>query len=125
MLLPSFAHISSFYRYYLHRPAHQNEAAMTRAGIESTEKQDIRRRYVGKQTPWANHRKLSAAQVMGGKPLMKLESEQKLKEFLQAEKAAHNAAKGRIGKAKAKEPAKRKAHAPPSSSEFCVQLIGM
>ena len=56
---------------------------------------------------------------------MKLESEEQEKELLQAEKAAHNAAKGRIGKAKAKELTKRKAHTPPSFSEFCVPLIGV
>ena len=66
-----------------------------------------------------NRKNLTAARVMGGKPLMKLESEQKLKEWLQAEQAAYYAAKGRIGKAKAKEPTKRKAHMPHSSSEFC------
>ena len=35
-----------------------------------------------------NRKNLTAARVMGGKPLMKLESEQKLKEWLQTEKAA-------------------------------------
>ena len=55
---------------------------------------------------------------------MKLESEQKLKEWLQTEQAAHYAAKGRIGKAKANEPTKRKAHTP-RSSEFCLPLIGV
>ena len=49
---------------------------MTRAGIESIEKQDIRRRYAGKQAPRANRKKLTAATVMDGKGLMKLESEQ-------------------------------------------------
>ena len=98
---------------------------MTRADIESIEKQDIRRRYAGKQAPWVNRKNLTAARVMGGKPLMKLESERKLKEWLQTEQAAHYAAKGRIGKAKAKEPTKRKAHTPRSSSEFCLPLIGV
>ena len=98
---------------------------MTRADIESIEKQDIRRRYAGKQAPWVNRKNLTAARVMGGKPLMKLESEQKLKEWLLREKAAHNAAKGRIDKAKAKEPTKRKAHTPHSSSEFCLPFIGV
>ena len=98
---------------------------MTRAGIESIEKQDIRRCYAGKQAPWVNRKNLTVARVMGGKPLMKLESEQKLKEWLQTEQAAQYAAKGRIGKAKAKEPTKRKAHTPRSSSEFCLPLIGV
>ena len=98
---------------------------MTKADIESIEKQDIRRRNADKQAPRANSRNLTAARVMGGTPLMKLESEQKLKEWLQTERAAHNAAKGRIDKAKAKEPTKRKAHTPRSSSEICLPLIGV
>ena len=125
ILLPSFTQISSFYWYYLRRLAHQIEAALTRADVESIEKQDIRRRYASKQAPRANCKNLTAARVMSGKPLMKLESEQKLKEWLQTEKVAHNAAKGRIDKAKAKEPTKRKAHTPHSSSEFCLPLIGV
>ena len=52
---------------------------MTRADIESIEKKDIRRRYAYKQALRVNRKKLSAAQVMGGKPLIELESEQKLK----------------------------------------------
>ena len=59
----------------LRRLAHQSEAAMTRADIESIEKQDIRRRYAGKQAARANRKNLTAARVMSGKPLMKLESE--------------------------------------------------
>ena len=62
---------------------------------------------------------------MGGKPLVKLESEQKLRGWLQTEQAAHYAAKGRIGKAKAKEPTKRKAHTPRSFFEFCLLLMGV
>ena len=72
-----------------------------------------------------NRKNLTTARVMGGKPLMELESEQKLKEWLQTEKAAHNATRGRIDKAKTKEPTKRKAHYPHSSSEFCLPLIGV
>ena len=98
---------------------------MTRAGIESIEKQDIRRCYAGKQAPWVDRKNLTAARVMGVKPLMKLGSEQNLKEWLQTEQAAHYAAKGRIGKAKAKGPTKRKEHTPHSSSEFCLPLIGV
>ena len=48
---------------------------MTRADIESIKKQDIRHRYAGKQAPRANRKKLTAATVMDGKGLMKLESE--------------------------------------------------
>ena len=72
-----------------------------------------------------NRENLTAVRVIGGKLLMKLESEQKLIEWPQTEQAAHYAAKGRIGKAKAKEPTKRKAHTPRSSSEFCLPLIGV
>ena len=60
----------------LHHLAHQSEAAMIRANIESIEKQDIRHRYAGKQAPRANRKKLTATTVMDGKELMKLESEQ-------------------------------------------------
>ena len=67
---------------------------MTRADIESIEKQDIRRRYAGKQARWVNRKNITVARVMGGKPLMKLESEQKLKEWLQTEQAAHYATRG-------------------------------
>ena len=49
---------------------------MTRADIESIEKQDIRRRYAGKKAPWANRKKLTAATVMDGKGLMELEIEE-------------------------------------------------
>jgi len=77
---------------------------MTRADIESIEKQDIRRRYAGKQAPRANRKKLTATTVMDGKGLMKLESEQQEKELLQAVRSAG----GGEGKAKAKEPTKRK-----------------
>ena len=98
---------------------------MTRADIESIEKQDIRRRYVGKQAPWVNRKSLTAARVMGGQPLTKRESEQKLKEWLQTEQAAHYAAKRRIGKAKAKEPTEHNSHTPRSSSEFFLPLIGV
>ena len=48
---------------------------MTRADTEFTERQDIRRRYVGKQSPRASRKKFTAAAVMGGKELMELESE--------------------------------------------------
>ena len=61
---------------------------MTRTDIESIEKQDIRRRYAGKQAPRANRKKLTAALVMDGKGLMKLESEQQEKELLQAVRSA-------------------------------------
>jgi len=56
----------------LRRLAHQSEAAMTRADIESIEKQDIRRRYAGKQAPRASRKKLTAAVVVGGQEIMKL-----------------------------------------------------
>ena len=104
--------------------AHQSEAAITRADIESIEKQDIRRRYAGKQAPRASRRKLTAAVVVGGKEIMKLESEHDEKERLQVEKAARNAMKGKKGKAKAEVPTKRKAHTPRTPSEFCLPLIG-
>ena len=55
---------------------------MTRADIESIEKQDIRCRYAGKQAPRANCKKLTATTVTDGKGLMKLESEQQEKELL-------------------------------------------
>ena len=51
----------------LHRLAHQSEAAMARSDIESIEKQDIRRRYVGKQAPRTSRKKLSAKLVVGGR----------------------------------------------------------
>ena len=60
---------------------------MTKADIESIEKQDIRRRNADKQAR-ANCKNLTATRVMSNKPLMELESEQKLKEWLQTEKAA-------------------------------------
>ena len=53
---------------------------MTRADIESIEKQDIRNRYAGKQAPRASRKKLTATTVMDGKGIMKLESEQQEKE---------------------------------------------
>ena len=59
---------------------------MARADIESTEKQDIRCRYVGKQTPQASCKKLTAAVVMSGKGHMKLENEHNEKERLEVEK---------------------------------------
>ena len=61
---------------------------MTRADIEPIGKQDIRRRYVGKQAPRTSQKKLSAALVVGGRELMKLESGHNEKErlLLQAEK---------------------------------------
>ena len=92
---------------------------MTRADIESIEKQDIRRRYAGKQAPQANRKKLTAALVMDGKGLMKLESEQQ-KELLQAVRSAGG---GKKGKAKAKEPTKRKVYTLLGFSEFCLPLI--
>ena len=64
----------------LRRLAHQSEAAMTRAGIESIEKQDIRRRNAGNQAPRENRKKLTATLVMDSKGFMKLESEQQVKE---------------------------------------------
>ena len=97
---------------------------MTRADIESIEKQDIRRPYAGKQAPPASRRKLTAAVVVCGKEIMKLESEYDEKERLQVEKVARNAMKGEKGKAKAEVPTKRKAHTPRTPSEFCLPLIG-
>ena len=98
---------------------------MTRADIGSIEKQDIRRRYAGKQAPRANRKKLTAVTVMDGKGLMKLESEEQEKELLQGEKVASSAARGKKGKAKAKEPTNQRAHTLHSSSEFCLPLIGV
>ena len=95
---------------------------MTRADTEFTERQDIRRRYVGKQSPRESRKRFTAAVVMGGKELMELESE---KERPAVEEVAHNAMKGKKSKAKAKEPTKRKAHTPGTSSEFCLPLIGV
>ena len=106
----------------LHRLAHKSETAMNRADIESAEKQDIRRRYVGKQAPRASRRKLAAAVVMGGKGLVGLESE---KERLEVEKVARNAMKRIKSKAKAKELTKRKAHTPGTPPEFCLPPIGV
>ena len=97
---------------------------MTRADIESIEKQDIRHRYAGKQAPRASCKKLTAAVVVGGKEIMKLESEHDEKEWLQVEKAARNAMKGKKGKAKAEVPTERKAHTPRTPSEFCLPFIG-
>ena len=56
----------------LRRLACQSEAAMTRADIESIEKQDIRRRYAGKQAPRVNRKRLTATMVIDGKELMKM-----------------------------------------------------
>ena len=53
---------------------------MTRVDIESTEKQDIQCHYVGRQVPQASRKKLTGAVVIGGKGLMKLESEHSEKE---------------------------------------------
>ena len=95
---------------------------MTRADIESIEKQDIRRCYAAKQAPRANRKRLAATTVMDGKGLMELESEQQEKELLQA---VRSAGRGKKGKAKAKEPTKRKVFTFLSSSEFCLPLIGV
>ena len=57
---------------------------------------------------------------MDGKELMKPESEHNEKERLEVEEVARNAMKGKKGKAKAKEPTKRKAHTPGTSSESCL-----
>ena len=73
----------------------------------------------------ASHKKLTAALEADGKELMKPESEQTEKERRQAEKVAQSAVKGGKGKAKAKEPAKRKANSPLGSSEFRLPLIGV
>ena len=59
---------------------------MTRTDIESIEKQDNRRRYVGKRAPRTSRKKHSAALVVGGRGLMKLESGHNEKERLQAKK---------------------------------------
>ena len=71
---------------------------MARADIESIENQDIRRRYVGKQAPRANCKKLTSALVMDSKGLMKFESEQQEKELLQMARSA-----GRVKKAKRRQ----------------------
>ena len=60
---------------------------------------------------------------MGGKELMKLESEYREEEWLVVEKAACNAMKGKKSKAKAKEPTKPKAHTPGTTFEFCFSLM--
>ena len=70
-------------------------------------------------------KQLTAAVVVGGKEVMKLESVRNEKERLQVEKAARNAMKGEKGKAKAEEPTKRKAHTSRIPSEFCLPLIGV
>ena len=98
---------------------------MTRAGIESTDEQDIRCRYVGKQAPWASRKKLTGMVAIGGKELVKLESEHSEKERLEVERVVRNVMKGKKGKAKAKEPTKPKAHTTGTSSEFCLPLIGV
>ena len=72
-----------------------------------------------------NRKKLTAALVMDGNGLLKLDSEQQETELLQAEKVALNAVKGKKGKAKAKEPVGRKTHTSHSSSGFCLPLIGV
>ena len=96
---------------------------MTRADIESTEKQDIRCRYVGKQAPRASCKKLTGAVAIGGKEFMELESEYSGKERLEVEKVVRNAMKGKKGKTKAKEPTKPKVHTPGTSSEFFLPVI--
>ena len=58
--------------------------------------------------------------VMDGKGLMKLESEQQEKELLQAVRTAGGEKKG---KAKAKEPTKRKVYTLLGSSECFLPLI--
>ena len=57
---------------------------------------------------------------MDGKGLMKLESEQQEKELLQAVRIAGG---GKKGKAKAKEPTKRKVYTLLGSSECFLPLI--
>ena len=59
---------------------------------------------------------------MDGKGIMKLESEQQEKELLQA---VRTAGRGGKGKAKAKEPTKRKVYTLLGSSGFCLLLIGV
>ena len=71
---------------------------MTRANIESIEKQDIRHRYAGKQAPRANRKKLTAALVMDGKGLMKLKSKQQEKELLEAVHSAGGGGRQSKGK---------------------------
>ena len=80
--------------------------------IESIEKQDIRRRYAGKQAPRESRKKLTATVAVGGREIVGLESKHNEKERLQVEKAARNAMKGKKGKAKAEEPTKQR-HIPP------------
>ena len=63
--------------------------------------------------------------VIGDKGLMKLESKHSEKGRLEVEKVVRNAMKGKKGKAKAKEPAKLKAHTSGTSPEFCLPLIGI
>ena len=106
----------------LRRLARQSDAAMLSADTESIEKQDIRRRYIGKQAPRPNSKKLTAALVIDGMGLMKLESEQRKNELLQAVCSA-----GRMGngKAKVKEPTKRTLYTLLGSSEFFLPLIGV
>ena len=98
---------------------------MTRADIESTEKQNIWCHYAGKQAPWASCKKLTGVVIIGGKGLMKFESGHSEKERLEIEKVVRNAMKGKKGKAKAKEPTKPKAHTPGTSPEFCLPLVGV
>ena len=61
---------------------------MTRTDIESFEKQEIQRLYVGKLNPRANRKKLTATMIVDGKGRMKLESEQQENELLQAVRSA-------------------------------------
>ena len=70
-------------------------------------------------------KQLTAAVVVGGKEVMKLESVRNEKERLQVEKAARNAMKGEKGKAKAEEPTKRKVYTLLDSPKFCLPLIGV
>ena len=86
---------------------------MTRADIESTEKQDIRCRYVGKQAPWASRKKLTGMVAIGGKELVKLESEHSEKERLEVEKVVRNTVKGKKVKRRQRSLQNRR-HIPPA-----------
>ena len=85
---------------------------MTRADIESIEKQDIQCRYVGKQAPQANRKKLTAIVAMDDKGLMKLEGEQLEEE---AGGMARGAANGKKAKRRQTNLQNRE-HIPPSAS---------